>query len=462
MNSRREFLKKAITGSFVLAAGGNLKGYTSKNYETISGSKEKIRIIIETDAGGDPDDEQSLVRFLLYANVFDIEGIIANRRAAREGENKNPVRDGLGIVRSMVTAYGLCRNNLIQHDSRFPGVDDLLKRTVAGYDDTDDGVNLIISAVDSQDPRPVWFCNWGTDNGSAESCLKRALDRVLKERGPAGYAKFKNRLRLSSADKFGKHTSEIEPSFPLWVDTWRPPIDGKRWYHRFSALTATAGGFSIERDVRSGHGSLGALYPVNTNFPQKEGDTMSFLYLIPTGMNNPDEPTWGSWAGRYGINEEYDGRNYYWANQADAWQGSTNRDNTLARWAVAIQNDFRARMDWCVKTRYEANHHPVAVLNGRAGSEILKLEAAPGSVVRFDAGDSKDPDGNNLFAGWFVYSEAGTCQDQILLSDISGFTTGFVAPDVKKPETIHIILQLRNDGEPPLYSFRRAVVTIKP
>ena len=60
---------------------------------------ERIRLIIETDAGGDPDDEQSLVRFLLYANEWDVEGIIANRSAARDGENRNPERTGLGIAR---------------------------------------------------------------------------------------------------------------------------------------------------------------------------------------------------------------------------------------------------------------------------------------------------------------------------------------------------------------------------
>ena len=152
----------------------------------------RLRLIVETDAGGDPDDEQSLVRLLVYANEFDIEGLIANRPLARERENKNPVRDGLGIVRAMVNAYGECYANLIKHDPRFPPPEQLLARTVAGYDDVDDGVQLIIRAVDSPDPRPVWFSNWGTDRGSAESCLKRALDRVLRERGPEGYAKFKS------------------------------------------------------------------------------------------------------------------------------------------------------------------------------------------------------------------------------------------------------------------------------
>src|SRR6267378_2215555 len=63
---------------------------------------ERVRVIVETDAGGDPDDEQSMVRFLLYANDFDVEGIIANRPKARDGENKNSERAGLGIVRRMV------------------------------------------------------------------------------------------------------------------------------------------------------------------------------------------------------------------------------------------------------------------------------------------------------------------------------------------------------------------------
>src|SRR5438477_8410736 len=90
----------------------------------------RLRLIIETDAGGDPDDEQSMVRFLLYANDFDIEGIIANRPKAREGENQNSERTGLGIVQRMVKAYGRCWPNLVKNDRRYPPEEYLLKRTV--------------------------------------------------------------------------------------------------------------------------------------------------------------------------------------------------------------------------------------------------------------------------------------------------------------------------------------------
>lgn len=35
------------------------------------------RVIVLTDIGGDPDDQQSMVRFLVYSNEFEVEGLIA-------------------------------------------------------------------------------------------------------------------------------------------------------------------------------------------------------------------------------------------------------------------------------------------------------------------------------------------------------------------------------------------------
>src|SRR5438105_7519069 len=94
----------------------------------------RLRLVIETDLGGDPDDEQSLVRFLLYTNEWDVEGIIANRPRTVRPENKNPEPTGLGVVRRLVQAYGECHQNLARHDARYPNPATLLARTVAGYD----------------------------------------------------------------------------------------------------------------------------------------------------------------------------------------------------------------------------------------------------------------------------------------------------------------------------------------
>jgi hypothetical protein len=315
---------------------------------------------------------------------------------------------------------------------------------------------LILAAVDAADPRPLWFCNWGTDKGSAPSSLKRALDRVLRERGEKGYAAFKDRIRLSSDNQFGEHITR-QPPFPLWVDTFRPELDRRRWYHRFSALTATAGGFDLKGDVLTGHGPLGALYPTNTTHAQKEGDSMTFLYLVPTGMNDPEQPTWGSWAGRYGLNPEFRGQPYYWANQADAWQGTTHRDNTLKRWAADLQNDFRARLDWCVKPFREANHPPIVVVNGNEGREILRWTVAPGPL-KLTAAGSSDPDGQKLAYQWFVYPEAGTYRGEVPIIDPDSPEARIQVPADAAGKTIHVILTARDQGVPPLARYRRIVI----
>src|SRR2546426_5422809 len=55
---------------------------------------------------------------------------------------------------------------------------------------------LFRSAVDSPDPRPLWYSDWGTDHGASTNNLRRALDRVLRERGQGGRSE--------------EHTSELQ------------------------------------------------------------------------------------------------------------------------------------------------------------------------------------------------------------------------------------------------------------
>jgi hypothetical protein len=60
------------------------------------------------------------------------------------------------------------------------------------------------------------------------------------------------------------------------------------------------------------------------------------------------------------------------------------------RWIGAMQNDFAARADWCVRDFREANHHPVVKVNGD-----LEREVSPGETVRL-AANATDPDGDHL------------------------------------------------------------------
>jgi len=119
-------------------------------------------------------------------------------------------------------------------------------------------------------------------------------------------------------------------------------------------------------------------------------------------------------------------------------------------------------MDWCVKPREQANHRPVAVVNHRPGSAFLRLNARAGSGIELSAAGSSDPDGDALACEWFVYGEAGTYRGQVSLSATNGLTTRLTAPGVAKPETIHIILRLNDDGQPALCSYRRSIITVVP
>jgi hypothetical protein len=181
---------------------------------------------------------------------------------------------------------------------------------------------------------------------------------------------------------------------------------------------------------------------------------MTFLYLVPTGMNDPERPTWGSWAGRHGLREDEAGRNYYFANQQDTWHGATHRDNTLARWAADLQRDFQARLDWCVTPVRGANHPPrVAV----SGPRVRRL--TPGTVLTLSAANTTDPDGDGLTFAWEIYPEPGRGNVPLTLEGADRPEVTVTAPAGAQGEA-HVLLTVRDDGEPPLARYARVVLVV--
>jgi hypothetical protein len=182
---------------------------------------------------------------------------------------------------------------------------------------------------------------------------------------------------------------------------------------------------------------------------------MTFLYLVPTGMNDPEQPGWGSWAGRYGRNENYSNYNYYWANQMDGWHGSTNRDNTLVRFAEALQNDFRARLDWCVRRRGAANHPPNVTIRGSGERSV-----AAGSELILDASGTADPDGDALSYEWWFYPEASSWKGPLKIANASGNKAVVTVPSEARENEIHVVLSVRDSGEPALTRYGRVVLKV--
>jgi hypothetical protein len=120
-------------------------------------------------------------------------------------------------------------------------------------------------------------------------------------------------------------------------------------------------------------------------------------------------------------------------------------------------------MDWSVADTFaKANHNPVPVLNGDRTRNVLMIGATGGSTVALSAEGTSDPDGNPVTATWWIYREAGTLTGTASLSAATGLATTVSLPQVTRAGTLHVILQVQDNGNPRLTSYRRAVLQVSP
>lgn len=438
---------------------------------------ERSRLIVLTDIGNEPDDSESMVRLLLYSNDIDIEGLVAT---TSRHHPKDPRSE---LISRRMDAYGAVLANLRAHDQRYPDAEKLRTRILSGspfYGMSGVGKGkdtaasrLVIAAVDRPDPRPVWIAIWG---GAAD--LAQALWTVRDTRSPEEVKRFVSRLRVHSI-------SDQDDAGP-WVRAYFPELFWVTSIHAFtnydlgtwrgiSASLPGADPVPVSREWLTANirdkGPLGALYPLPAYI--MEGDTPSFLSLIPNGLNYPERPDWGGWGGRYGKLSDNLG---LWAQTLDTVQGIDGKVHmtpqaTVWRWRVAFQNDFAARMQWSVTADFkQANHTPAARINGQDGLAPVEIDACPGKPITLSARGSADPDGNRLSYRWWWYPEATglTAPKVALSSDADSMTTvrigdtahvdQFTPPASYK---LHIILEVRDDGAPQLIGYRRAIITVR-
>lgn len=449
---------------------------------------EKPRVLVLTDIENEPDDAMSMVRFLVYANQWDVEGLIATT-SIHQQHKVAPWR-----IREIVDAYGKVRDNLELHERGFPSADALRALIVegrpdygmaaVGKDKDSAGSRLLIAAVDRDDPRPLWVPVWGGPN-----VLAQALWQVRATRTAAQLRKFVGKLRVYTICDQDDSGPWIRKNFPelfyiaspgfhdggaYHQSTWSG-ISGDKFHGRFAGAE-----FSIvdnpwlDAHIRA-KGPLGAQYP-QVKFLM-EGDTPTFLGLIENGLNALEHPDWGSWGGRY---EYYTPRMRKWFYEPETrpfWtdaedevlgiDGSWHTSNkaTIWRWRRAYQNDFAARMDWTIKPYAAANHPPAVQL-----AHPDRLTAKPRERVSLSAAGSSDPDGNRLSYEWFYYPEPGSLSvatgrsgAPVAIEQANERDAAFVVPaNYFKPGTMHIILAVTDDGTPALTRYRRVIVTVNP
>ena len=461
-------LTKSVLAGMILLI---LIGFSpkEKSYGQLETGERPI-LVVTTDIGGDPDDRQSLTRLLLYSNEFDIRGLIASASGIPGELGVDTVRDQL--IRDHIYAYAKVYDNLIQHAPGYPNPDSLLARVKKGnpkrgldhigegYDS--EGSEWIIRVVDRAGERPVHVAVWG-----GQTDLVQALWKIKHTRDPDEYSQFLSRLRVYDIDDQDDLHSYIRQEFPgiFYILAKAPEgADKREGAYRGMYLGGEESFTSrewIDAHVRLDHGPLGELYPPETwtapnpHGALKEGDTPSWFYFLQNGLQDPEQPAWGGWGGRFKLA----GDNFY-RDDDDFADMIIHARSTVSRWRPSFQNEFQARMDWCVQPYEEANHNPVAVVMGDETKEILWVQASQGDTLTFSALDSYDMDGDNLDITWWTYPEAGTNMQCPTLENYVSPEVSFMVPYGEGGKDLHLILEVRDHGSPSLTSYRRIVIMI--
>ena len=312
------------------------------------------RLAVLSDIGGDPDDQQSLVRLMAYANEFEIEVLLASASGTR-GELKESITRP-DLMREIIDGYARVLPNLRRHATGWPDAEQLRGRIVSGNrlrgsenvgegSDTD-GSRTLIEAIDAGSAgRPLNISIWG-----GQTDLAQALWRVRHDRGPDGLAAFATKFRVYDINDQDGLADWMRHEFPgmHYILATAPPLcDKRRGTYRGMYLTGDESLTSrawVEANVRS-DSALGALYPMNTKTAPnphgclKEGDTPSWFFFLPVGGNDPNDPGKPGWGGQFA--REPDG----WHRDLPATEDFDPR-TTVSRWRPVFQADFACRMAW--------------------------------------------------------------------------------------------------------------------
>ncbi|TWU49580.1 DUF1593 domain-containing protein [Rubripirellula reticaptiva] len=315
---------------------------------------ERPRLFVLTDIGGDPDDQQSLVRLMVYCNELQIEGLVASA-SGTPGELK-VATTRTDLIREIVSAYGKVRENLARHSKGWPETETLLEviqsgnpqrgLEYVGEEHDTSGSTLLIERVDAGSVNhPLNIAIWG-----GQTDLAQALWRVREDRGVDGLADFVKRFRvydIADQDGIADWMQAEFPDMYYILSKAKKGSDKRNASFRGMYLTGDESLTSrewIDTNVRS-TGPLGALYPTKTwtspnpHGCMKEGDTPSWFFFLPNGHNNPTNPSKPGWGGQF-------------FQASDGWyrddQSTMDHRETVSRWRLEFQNDFALRMSWCI------------------------------------------------------------------------------------------------------------------
>jgi hypothetical protein len=242
------------------------------------------RVLISSDIGGtDPDDFQSMVHLLVYADILDIEGLISSPF------DKGRKEDILAVIDCYEKDYA----NLKTYSDKYPTPDALRAITkqgeterapYAGVRGPTEGSKWIIECARRDDPRPLYVLVWGLVEDIAQA-LHDAPDILPKLRvywigGPN---------KKWSPDAY-QYIVDNHPE--LWI------IESNATYRGYFVggnQTGQWGNGEFVAQHVAGKGALGDFF-VSKKGSVKMGDTPSVSWVL---KGIPDDPTQPGWGGSY-------------------------------------------------------------------------------------------------------------------------------------------------------------------
>lgn len=488
----------------------------------------KPRLIITADP--ELDDNNSLIRLILYSTDFDIEGLIyTSSQFHWTGDDKGtkwfvPGREydrfniggpyeswrwhkGEKFIHNIIDAYEKSYNNLKVHNPSYPAPSALRSKIRYGNIEFDSdvrkdtpGSELIKSLIMDNKPSRLFITAWGGHSTIARALLSIKHQYEYTTEWESIQKKVSSKVvLLPSGDQDDTYTLYIKPYWPNieyrqftkgpnysygaqlnanetnknyltadWMlnnvtskghlgDLYRVWGDGKQMVEGDVVDYFGLDGYTDDELRKKGYK---VWMPVQTKGSWLgEGDNHTFMNMLDNGLRAYEDGKYGGWGG---VSLPKDADILYLSvdssDQAMAEKilSISNNKNEFPDFFADAQNDFAARMHWSVSSQYKnANHHPNIELYC---PELILVNA--GQSIKLFA-EAKDPDGDQVFYHWWQFMLAPHIPS-VEISDKNRATAMIKIPNyIKSGESIHIILEVKDDGKPSLTSYKRVILKIR-
>jgi hypothetical protein len=525
MNLKKRLFKKRVSPALrhaLCGAIGVLVLFSmvccTGNTRTSEVGKVKPRIVVTCDP--ELDDNNSLIRFLLYSNEYDVEGLIyASSQVHWKGDGKGTkvfeegreyARMGLGpqeswrwgedehFINDVVDAYGKVYPNLKVHDSNYPAPEYLQSIIRWGNVEFEgdisretEGSNLIKTLILDDEPGQLFVTAWG-----GPSTIARALKSIQETyEGTPEWESIKDKVAgkavlLLSGTQDRSYADYIKPNWPE-VEAIITGYSGIGLGYNAQRGTKPEQLFYYEPEWTEANitskGPLGELYRVWGDGKQMaKGDMTDYFGLSGYTADELRAMGYNVWTAPQSkgsfISEGdtpsfldfLDNGLYAWKEVGyGGWSGTRRRDNLSTTNPAMPSSRGQASNSGYPEFLPAAQNSFANRLNWSVTPNYedanhepiikgpLAIEAKPGETVTLKTKIS-DPDDNNVSVTWHQFKVAP--YEGIVSADIpnSPETTVVIPEDAKAGDKIHMVLEAVDDGSPALTSYKRVIITIVP